>query len=109
MGPNEKSKRWKNRRILVILWERMTERKTEPKWGKEKRKFFSSQKRIKPRCQNLLKTGESKELQGLKPKTKITNLNSTMVLVVSEAKRAESSVHTIQTVHIAFALVGISV
>lgn len=32
-----------------------------------------------------------------------------MVLMVGKAERAESSVHTIQAVHIAFALVGISV
>jgi hypothetical protein len=35
-------------------------------------------------------------------------LNSTMVFVVGEAERAKSTIHTIQTVHIAFALVGIS-
>lgn len=37
------------------------------------------------------------------------NLNSTMILVVSETQRAESAVHTVQAIHVAFALVGISV
>lgn len=37
------------------------------------------------------------------------NLNSTVVFVVSEAEGAECAVHTIQTVHVALALVRISV
>lgn len=36
-------------------------------------------------------------------------LNSTVVLMVIETERAESTVHAIQAVHIAFTLVGISV
>lgn len=35
----------------------------------------------------------------------LSNLNGTVVLVVGEAERTESTVHTIQAVHIAFALV----
>lgn len=33
------------------------------------------------------------------------NLNSTVIFVVSEAEGAECAVHTIQTVHVALALV----
>lgn len=36
-------------------------------------------------------------------------LNSAMVSVRREAERAEGSVHAVQAVHVAFALVGVSV
>lgn len=39
----------------------------------------------------------------------VTNLDCTVILVVAEAERAESTVHTVQAIHVAFTLVRISV
>ena len=45
---------------------------------------------------------KNREIKGFKRET---NLNGTVVLVVVETERTESAVHTIQAIHIAFALV----
>lgn len=36
------------------------------------------------------------------------NLNSTMILVIGKTERTESSIHAVQAIHIAFALVRVS-
>lgn len=55
------------------------------------------------------KNRNQSRIEGKKMKGEKTNLNIAMVFVVREAERAESAVHAIQAVHIAFALVRIGV
>jgi len=52
-------------------------------------------------------SGGSEMCQKLRKKDRVDNrnLNSTVIFVVSEAEGAECAVHTIQTVHVALALV----
>jgi len=54
------------------------------------------------------KNNNSKNYKTLMNSMAVTNLNSTMIFVVIEAEWAKSTIHTIQTIHIALTLVWIS-